>query len=67
MGYLDKNNTLQRLRGMSHVELELGCGNQKRRRQAIGIDMQDSPTVDIVGDAYDVLAAFPSSTIFLNM
>jgi SAM-dependent methyltransferase len=63
MIYVDKNNILQQLGGMSHVELELGCGNRKRRRQAIGIDIQDSPTVDIVGDVYDVLAAFPSSSV----
>jgi ubiquinone/menaquinone biosynthesis C-methylase UbiE len=63
MNFKDKGNVLQRLDAASHVELELGCGGRKRRAGAIGIDLLDSPSVDIVGDVYDVLSAFPSSSV----
>jgi SAM-dependent methyltransferase len=63
MGITDKNNILNRLDGDSLVELELGCGNRKRNRQAVGVDMLDYPDVDIVGDVYEVLAAFPAKSV----
>ena len=44
-------------------ELELGCGNNKRNEQAIGIDILDADGIDIVGDVYEVLAQFPDQSI----
>lgn len=47
----------------AHIELELGCGNSKRNRDAIGVDMLDYPDVDIVGDVYEVLEGFPAGSV----
>lgn len=63
MGVIDKKNILPTISSASTIELELGCGNMKRNRQAIGIDILDFPDVDIVGDVYEVLAAFPAQSI----
>jgi SAM-dependent methyltransferase len=63
MTIIDKNGILPRICGFKHVELELGCGNSKRNKQSIGIDMLDGPDVGIVGDIYDVLAMFPSQSV----
>lgn len=63
MALIDKNNILQRMNNISNIELELGCGNMKRNRQSIGVDMLDYPDVDIVGDVYEALAAFPAQSV----
>ncbi|MEI7590394.1 MAG: methyltransferase domain-containing protein [Deltaproteobacteria bacterium] len=63
MSLIDKKNILPMVGSVSCIELELGCGNRKRNRQAIGIDLLDYPDVDIVGDIYEVLAAFPNQSV----
>jgi SAM-dependent methyltransferase len=59
----DKNNVISRINLANRIVIELGCGNRKRNRQAIGIDMLDYPDVDIVGDIYEVLASFPAQSV----
>lgn len=63
MAMIDKNNVLTGIGSLRRIELELGCGNRKRNRQAIGVDMLDYPDVDIVGDVYEVLASFPTQSV----
>lgn len=63
MGLIDKKSILTRVESGSRIELELGCGNRKRNRQAIGVDVLDYPDVDIVGDVYEVLASFPAQSV----
>lgn len=63
MGVIDKNGVLGRLAVRKPLVLELGCGSSKRRREAIGIDILDSPAVDIVGEAREVLALFPAAVV----
>lgn len=63
MALIDKKNIFQEMSSISNIELELGCGNGKRNRQAIGVDMLDYPDVDIVGDVYEVLASFPNKSV----
>src|SRR4030066_2248150 len=63
MGLIDKKNILPTADSISKIELELGCGDRKRNRQAIGVDRQDYPDVDIVGDVYEVLASFPTKSV----
>lgn len=63
MGVIDKKRILSRVDSVSHIELELGCGNSKRNQQAIGVDMLDYPDVDIVGDVYEALASFPAQSV----
>ncbi|TAJ77007.1 MAG: class I SAM-dependent methyltransferase [Gallionellaceae bacterium] len=63
MALIDKKNIFPRMDSIPNIELELGCGNGKRNRQAIGVDMLDCPDVDIVGDVYEVLAAFPAQSV----
>ena len=60
---LDKNNTLSNLGTLKCVELELGCGGKKLKNDSIGIDLIDYDCVDIVGDIFKVLAAFPDETV----
>lgn len=45
------------------LTLELGCGERKRISNSIGIDQLDFPSVDIVGDALEVLKSFPEQSI----
>ena len=63
MEVIDKKNILSTIHSMQQVELELGCGNGKRNRQALGVDILDYPDVDIVGDIYEVLAVFPNQSV----
>jgi SAM-dependent methyltransferase len=63
MGLIDKKNILPNVESIPQLELELGCGNRKRSRQAIGVDMLDYPDVDIVGDVYEALALFPAQSV----
>ena len=63
MAIFDKANVFPISAGMSRIELELGCGNGKRNKQALGIDMLDFSGVDIVGDIYEVLAVFPDQSV----
>lgn len=60
---IDKHDVMKDLGKGGPVVLELGCGNRKRNRQAIGVDMLDYPDVDIVGDVYEVLASFPTQSV----
>jgi SAM-dependent methyltransferase len=59
----DPGNVLGRLTDRARVELELGCGSTKRNPQAIGVDALELPGVDLVGDVFDVLAAFPAGRV----
>lgn len=63
MGLIDKKNILPRVDSVPRIELELGCGNRKRNRQAIGIDVVNYADVDIVGDVYEVLSLFPPRSV----
>jgi len=60
---VDKHSVLATLPQRSGVRLELGCGHTKRDPGAIGIDAQDLPGVDVVGDVFDALAAFPPASV----
>ena len=63
MPVIDKTGLLARLAALPRVELELGCGERKRTPAAIGIDLRDLPGVDLVGDVFDALAAFPPASV----
>lgn len=58
---LDRAGALDRLE--QGVHLELGCGDQPRPDYVIGIDTRDLPTVDIVGDVFEVLSSFPAQCV----
>lgn len=59
----DKNGVLDRLSTLDTIIIELGCGANKRHSNAIGIDALDYPSVDIVGDIYEVLAKLPFGSV----
>lgn len=59
----DKSGVLAGLSDRSSVILELGCGNRKRVKEAIGIDQLDYDGVDIVGDVMSVLNQFPNGSV----
>jgi SAM-dependent methyltransferase len=63
MTVIDKRCMLGSISSLKMVTLELGCGNRKRNKDAIGIDMLDYPDVDIVGDVYEVLRSLPNGCI----
>ena len=48
----DKNNILKNINNPEDISLELGCGNRKRHKDAVGIDMLEYESVDIQGDVY---------------
>jgi len=60
---IDKNKFLENQNSFDAVEIELGCGNRKRHCQAIGIDLIDTPDVDIVGDVFEVLSRFSNDSV----
>lgn len=60
---LDKNNIIPTLSQKKPVILDIGCGPLKKNPAWIGIDMLNAEGVDIVGDIYEVLAAFPSESV----
>lgn len=63
MALLDKHDFLGNISKFQEISIELGCGNRKRNKGAIGIDVLDYPAVDIVGDVYEVLGAFPDMSV----
>lgn len=60
---LDKKNILQHLETFETIKLDIGCGPLKKHADWIGIDMLDIEGVDIVGDIYEVIKAFPDSSV----
>ena len=60
---IDKLNILKSLDVNSHIDLELGCGQNKKNLNAIGIDLLDYDCVDIVGDIFDVLRQIPNGSV----
>lgn len=60
---VDKKNFLSNQSSFDCVEIELGCGTRKRHRNALGIDLIDTPDVDIVGDVFEVLSAIEPGSI----
>lgn len=63
MSILDKRAILPTLVSTSAVAIELGCGPSKRDAAALGIDALDFPGVDLVGDVFEVLRAFPAGSV----
>ena len=60
---IDKYGILETIPSMEKVVIELGVGNKKRISNAIGIDILDGDTVDIVGDAIEVLKTIKDSSV----
>jgi ubiquinone/menaquinone biosynthesis C-methylase UbiE len=60
---LDKRNLLDYWPTDGSAILELGCGNNKKNSQAVGIDALDFEGVDIVGDVYEVLSRIPAASV----
>lgn len=63
MPFLDKRALLSSVTPHCPVSIELGCGPLKRNPNSIGIDALDFPAVDLVGDVFEVLRAFPAGTV----
>jgi SAM-dependent methyltransferase len=63
MAILDKKNIIPSLGSNAPVVLDIGCGPLKKKADWIGIDMLNAEGVDIVGDIYEVLAAFPAESV----
>ena len=59
---VDKYNLLP---GLSEAVLELGCGTLKRVPGSIGIDLEDLPSVDVVGDVLEVLPSLAAASVRL--
>ena len=60
---IDRTGLLPRLSPARPVAIELGCGGAKANPAAIGIDALDLPGVDIIGDVFEALQAFPSASV----
>ena len=61
--FLDKKNLLKGRLALGPLELELGVGNHKRNEKALGIDLIDSPSTDLVGDAMTIIASLPDDSV----
>jgi ubiquinone/menaquinone biosynthesis C-methylase UbiE len=59
----DKKKIICTLKNDTFRSIELGCGGYKRNKEAIGIDLLDTPDVDIQGDVYEVLSLFPDQCV----
>jgi hypothetical protein len=62
----DKRSLIDRIwrfHDREDFHIELGCGNRKRSPGVIGVDSSDHPSVDIVGDMYDVLSQLPAASV----
>jgi len=60
---LDKKKILQNIKEGDTIILDLGCGPLKKQKDWIGIDILDAEGVDIVGDIYEVIKAFPDNSV----
>jgi ubiquinone/menaquinone biosynthesis C-methylase UbiE len=65
MNYNDKDGLLKKFNKDNFHSIELGCGNKKRISEAIGIDLIDHDSVDIVGDAIEIMHDIPDNSIDL--
>jgi len=63
MAFTDKRNVIPTISPSAPVRIDLGCGPKKQDQEALGIDALDFPDVDLVGDALEILAAFPSNSV----
>lgn len=60
---IDKNGILPQIQKLPRVVLDLGCGPSKINKECIGIDLLDLEGVDLVGDIYEVIDAFPDKSV----
>ena len=60
---IDKSNSIGRFSRETPGKIELGCGHHKKSADFVGIDMIDTPAVDIVGDAIEVLKRIPDGSV----
>ncbi len=61
---VDKRNILSNADiSALNLTLELGCGQKKRFSDSVGVDQLDFDSVDIVGDAIEVLSRLPDQSI----
>ena len=51
------------LAGRHDLKLELGCGQTKRGPDWVGVDVLDTPAVDVVGDVFDVLRTLDDDSV----
>lgn len=61
--YVDKTNRLHECLLSGSLILELGVGNKKINPDALGIDLIDSPSVDLIGDVLDILCSLPNNCV----
>lgn len=59
----DPRGLLRAASASAPVELDLGCGTLREHPGAIGIDLLPDPAVDVVADAFDVVAALPDASV----
>jgi SAM-dependent methyltransferase len=63
--YHDKKRCIEKISGMDHVILELGCGRTRKFPESISVDLADHDAVDIVGDITTVIEDFPDQSVDL--
>jgi ubiquinone/menaquinone biosynthesis C-methylase UbiE len=56
---IDKKGLLLQPDELQNLILELGCGPRRKYPGSVSIDVHDAESVDLVGDAFQILAALP--------
>lgn len=51
------------LRAATDLKLDLGCGERKRGEEYLGVDVLDSPAVDLLGEATEALGRLPAGSV----
>lgn len=59
----DRTGALRQASAEHPVALDLGCGTLREHPNTLGVDLLDSPAVDVVADAFDVVAALPDASV----
>ena len=61
---IDRNGLVDEIKMTGKmIDVELGCGENKKHADAIGVDVLDLPGVDLVGDVYEVLNNLPDNCV----
>jgi ubiquinone/menaquinone biosynthesis C-methylase UbiE len=61
---IDKEDIIYQVKNLNKIiQIELGSGENKKHKDAIGIDILNVPGVDLIGDIFEVLSELPDKCV----